>query len=336
MKFSTGDKIILKRTGEEGIVIAIIGNDMVEVSVNGTSFPVYTDEVDHPYLKWFTEKQKTRPVKPMPAEEIPVEKIKNRLPRLAKGIYLSFMPVFKTESQEDIVQELKVFLINELPLTVHFRYDVQFFRQSDFVHQGTLSAFTHIYLHSVDYADMNDRPRFHWELINADRTIAHEEGVLVIKPSKLFEHINNVLFNNQPTFSYLLIDQFRDKPAAAKESAQPVATPPPPSAHRDRIRSLQDIPRYEVDLHIEQLIPSHKGLSNMEIMNIQLSELRKQLQIAIRNRQERMMVIHGLGSGALKEAVHKVLKEYVEISSFSNEWHGKYGFGATEVRFSYG
>ena len=63
MKFSIGDKIVLKRTDEEGIVVGFIGKDMLEVEVNGTHFPVYMDEVDHPYLKWFTEKSKQKKIK---------------------------------------------------------------------------------------------------------------------------------------------------------------------------------------------------------------------------------------------------------------------------------
>ncbi|HEY1032549.1 MAG TPA: hypothetical protein VGD89_12305, partial [Flavipsychrobacter sp.] len=85
MKFSIGDKIILKRTGEEGAVISYINKEMVEVVVNGTHFPVYLDEIDHPYLKWFTEK-KTKAVRSAP-EQLPVEKEKLRKPKLAKGVY---------------------------------------------------------------------------------------------------------------------------------------------------------------------------------------------------------------------------------------------------------
>ena len=59
MKFSIGDNIVLKRTGEEGFVTAYIDKQMIEVEVGGTLFPVYIDDIDHPYLKWFTEKTKT-------------------------------------------------------------------------------------------------------------------------------------------------------------------------------------------------------------------------------------------------------------------------------------
>lgn len=60
MKFSIGDIVLLKRTGEEGHVSAYINDKMVEIEVQGLVFPVHLDDIDHPYLKWFTEKKKVR------------------------------------------------------------------------------------------------------------------------------------------------------------------------------------------------------------------------------------------------------------------------------------
>lgn len=40
----------------------------------------------------------------------------------------------------------------------------------------------------------------------------------------------------------------------------------------------------EVDLHIEELIDSHHGMSNAEILNVQMANFKRQLNIAIRRR----------------------------------------------------
>ena len=93
--------------------------------------------------------------------------------------------------------------------------------------------------------------------------------------------------------------------------------------------------KYEIDLHIEQLVANKKGLSNAEIVNLQLNTFRHYLQLAIVHHQERMVVIHGLGKGRLREEVHAILKQTPEVSRFKNEWSGKYGFGATEIYFRY-
>lgn len=333
MKFSIGDRVLLKRTGEEGHVSAYINQQMLEVEVNGTSFPVHIDDIDHPYLKWFTDKN-TKKKKSSPPEQLPVERIAERKQRLAKGVYLSFMPVYKTEEMEDVVDHLKVYLLNELPQAVKFSYDVRFSNKSEFRHEGVLHAFGNVYLHSVSYPDMNEQPRFHWQLTDTVNTnMAVADGILRIRPAKLFEHITHLMNNNEATFSYLLIDDFE-----VKKKPEPVARYEPvvrPGAIQKVTARNIESPKSEIDLHIEALTGNPKGLTNAEIIKIQLDTLQHYLHLAIVHRLERMVVIHGLGKGRLRDEVHSVLRQMPEVSRYKNEWSGRYGFGATEVWFRY-
>jgi len=331
MKFSIGDIILLKQTGEEGHVTAYINQKMVEVEVRGVIFPAHIDDIDHPYLKWFTEKKPKK--KPFVPEQLPVEKPIERKQRLAKGVYLSFMPVYKTEEMEEVVDQLKVYLLNELPQPVKFSYDVRFSQQSDFKHEGTLHAFGNVYLHSVNYALMNDQPRFHWQMTDTvNNMMEMAEGVLRIRPAKLFEHINAMMQNNEPTFSYLLMEDFAPK---KKEIPIEKFIPPLKQASHHVTAKTIEAAKYEIDLHIENLVSNTRGLSNADIIKIQLDNLQHYLQLAIVHRQERMIVIHGLGKGKLREEVHAILKQTPEISRYKNEWSGRYGFGATEIFFKY-
>ncbi len=85
----------------------------------------------------------------------------------------------------------------------------------------------------------------------------------------------------------------------------------------------------EVDLHIHQLIASEKGLTNFEMLNIQLNTAKKKLEFAINKKIQRVVFIHGIGAGVLKNELHQMLKKYpVEIYEASYQ---KYGQGATEV-----
>ncbi len=74
MKFQVGDKVILLHSNEEGEVIDIINNKMVMVDVEGTKFPVYVDQIDFPYFKWFTEKKVESPRPKKYIEDIKKEK----------------------------------------------------------------------------------------------------------------------------------------------------------------------------------------------------------------------------------------------------------------------
>jgi hypothetical protein len=333
MKFSIGDRILLKRSGEEGHVTAYINAQMIEVEVGGTTFPVHMDDIDHPYLKWFTDKNAKKKKQSLP-EQLPVEKAAVRQKRLAKGVYLSFMPVYKTEELEEVVDIMKVYLLNEMPVAIKFAYDVRLANKSTFRHEGVLHAFGNVYLHSVNYQDMNDQPRFHWQLSdNVNTNMGTEEGVLRIKPAKLFEHITHLMKHNEPTFSYILIEDFlpKKKPEPKEKFEPPVKSKGVPLVTTKTIEAAKS----EIDLHIEELVDNKRGLSNADIVKIQLDTLLHYLHLAIVHRQERMVVIHGLGKGKLREEVHAILKQIPEISRFKNEWSGKYGFGATEIWFRY-
>lgn len=333
MKFSIGDPVLLKRTGEEGIVTAIESRELIEVRVNGTTFPVHIDELDHPYLAWFTKKgsvvKKTPATTPIPKpEQAPTMK-----ERPARGAYLSFLPVFQTIDMEDRVVHVKVYLLNELPVTVRYTYDVRLNDQSLFSHEGLLHPFGNVYLHTIEYIDLSAQPRFNWSLIDTTfKNNAREEGVLRIKPTKLFGHISTILQGGEPSFAYELVSAF-------KERREPEPPPPVPMPGKQLntapLSNKIEVPKGEIDLHIEALMPNHKGMSNAEIIKVQLDALHKYVQQAIVHRLQRLIVIHGLGKGRLREEVHAALKTIPEVARFKNEWSGKYGFGATEVTLKY-
>ncbi|WP_315816038.1 hypothetical protein [Paraflavitalea speifideaquila] len=56
MKFQIGDKVVVLHSNDDGEVVDIINEKMVMVDVRGVKFPAYTDQLDFPYFKRFTEK----------------------------------------------------------------------------------------------------------------------------------------------------------------------------------------------------------------------------------------------------------------------------------------
>lgn len=86
----------------------------------------------------------------------------------------------------------------------------------------------------------------------------------------------------------------------------------------------------EVDLHIEKLVPSKRGMSNYDILTLQLETAKRQLDFAIKNRMPKLVFIHGVGEGVLKADLDFLLGRYDNIS-FQDANYQKYGLGATEV-----
>jgi dsDNA-specific endonuclease/ATPase MutS2 len=46
-------------------------------------------------------------------------------------------------------------------------------------------------------------------------------------------------------------------------------------------------------------------------------------------------VIHGNGSGRLRDEIHQLLRSRSEVKSFVNQYHPLFGYGATEIYFQY-
>lgn len=89
-------------------------------------------------------------------------------------------------------------------------------------------------------------------------------------------------------------------------------------------------PKMEVDLHIHQLVKSSKGLSNYDMLNIQLETAKRQLDFAIGKRIQKVVFIHGVGEGILKEELQYLFNRYDNLKFYDAEYQ-KYGLGATEV-----
>ena len=86
----------------------------------------------------------------------------------------------------------------------------------------------------------------------------------------------------------------------------------------------------EVDLHIEKLVPSKRGMNNYDILTLQMETAKRQLDFAIKNRMPKVVFIHGVGEGVLKAELDFMLGRYDTIS-FQDANYQKYGLGATEV-----
>lgn len=107
----------------------------------------------------------------------------------------------------------------------------------------------------------------------------------------------------------------------------------PRNRHSKKLRPKErNAPKMEVDLHINKLTPSTKGMSNYEMLNIQLDTAKRQLDFAIRKKIQKVVFIHGVGEGILKEELQYLFKRYDNIKYYDADYQ-KYGMGATEVYF---
>ncbi|MFV0541834.1 MAG: Smr/MutS family protein [Aestuariibaculum sp.] len=101
--------------------------------------------------------------------------------------------------------------------------------------------------------------------------------------------------------------------------------------HTQKIRAKDRYePTMEVDLHINQLVKSSKGMANHDMLTLQLDTARRQLDFAISKRIQKVVFIHGVGEGVLKTELEYLLGRYNNVKFYDANYQ-KYGLGATEV-----
>ena len=89
-------------------------------------------------------------------------------------------------------------------------------------------------------------------------------------------------------------------------------------------------PTLEVDLHINQLLKSSKGMANHDMLTMQLDTAKRQPDFAIAKRIQKVVFIHGVGQGVLKLELEYLFGRYSNVKYYDANYQ-KYGLGATEV-----
>lgn len=87
-----------------------------------------------------------------------------------------------------------------------------------------------------------------------------------------------------------------------------------------------------VDLHFDQLVDYPKNFTAFEKLEIQLRETKKAVESCKKAGIKKLILIHGVGEGRLKEEVHMLL-ERMDRLRFYDASLAEYGKGATEVEF---
>lgn len=101
---------------------------------------------------------------------------------------------------------------------------------------------------------------------------------------------------------------------------------------QERTGSKKPLTVWEIDLHIEELLESTNGMTNTEILRRQMNEFRAMFKKAKGNNIHKLIVIHGVGEGVLKNEIRTYLLTQDQIEVYDADY-SEYGKGATAVEF---
>ena len=97
-----------------------------------------------------------------------------------------------------------------------------------------------------------------------------------------------------------------------------------------KVKKGKEQPALEVDLHIEKLVKSSKGMRNHDILILQVETAKRQLDFAIHKRISKVIFIHGVGHGVLRAELEYLVRRYDGIRYYDADYK-KYGLGALEI-----
>lgn len=341
MKYQIGDKVLILHSDEEGTIVDFINEKMVMVDVRNVKFPVYLDQIDFPYFKNFTQKKPVQGKHRKFVDDLKKEK-QPSAPKKEDGVWLNFLPVSDTdEFGDEVVEQLKVHLVNNTATPFNFTYNLNFFGDSEFELKNTVLPFQNFYLHDVPFADMSDSPSFEFEfsLQKPDKNKAtHFETSVKLKPKQLFAKIEELRQKNQATFSQKLFEVYPNK---GYDEPDPMDISLSKLSEKFKVYNAREARRHMepartvVDLHIDKLTDNPARMNNFEKLTLQLDTFEKYYSLAVAHMQPMLTIIHGVGTGKLRDEIHQLLRLKKEVNYFVNQYHPSYGYGATEIHFKY-
>lgn len=344
MKFEVGDKVVVKHSNEDAVVKEIINDKMVLVDVRGVKFPAYNDQLDYPYFKMFSQ-QSALAEKKKPAKKY-IDDVRKEKPsakyKVAEGVWLLFFPVFdKDVFDDDVVESLKIYLVNQTDNGLKFQYWYRLKGVAEMELQNEVFALNDFYLMDIEFEQLNDNPSFDFEfsLLSDDAGKAeYFETTYKPKAKQVFKQIEQIRTKGDAFFSALLFEEY---PTRVRE-VKPVADN---GFNLNRLSEAgfkvvnnkrvyaEPAPPSVIDLHIEKLTGDYNKMPANEILSFQMSALEKYLNKAELYHLNHVFIIHGIGTGRLKEEIHEMLKLRPTVKSFVQQYHPWYGNGATEVYF---
>lgn len=349
MLFAIGTKVLFRYTGERGIITARLDDNMLQVrlvSDPDLEIPAFEEDLvrdagSEPALagaKFVKGKTEPKPAPP-PRREIRGQYVILK----PKGIVLAFEPM---PGRDSTVSRYKAWLINDTAF--EFLFDLELFTANKTIlHiESKLASTTVLELGDLLYDDLSDLPDVDIEIrrITTDGLDTPLYRQTRVRPKQFFNNLQTAPILNVLAHQFLLFSTFEqpekkedavDLRDYTKQSMRAKRQSPGSNVIPFRAFDVEEFAQFEpeIDLHIENLMSGYSKLDAGQIVRIQMQHFQRFLEKALRLGVPRIFIIHGIGEGKLREAIAQELRRHPEVHRFKNEYHPKYGYGATEVVF---
>jgi len=323
MLIPIGSKVIIKFTGEDGIITKQIDEEMFEVHLLDSDTKIPIHGVDLRILEASA-----------PTEHYGNHSAVNEEVNISfeSGIHL----VFKSNDHHLINKKYSIHLANMTDEA--YVYEYKFKLSKDVINSESqrIASQAILTVGKMMYEDLNEKASI--QLSIARMTTAGldpwKTRTLHLKMKQFFTKQEIGLADGCIYHDYTLTGwkTIKDSDTTPKLTTQRSGFKKANPMIRHQVISAANF-EIEIDLHINKLTANHDGLDKFQKLTIQLESMKRYVDKAKSLRMDRVFLIHGVGKGRLKRDIAKYLELDNDILYYKNEYHPKYGFGATEVVF---
>lgn len=228
-----------------------------------------------------------------------------------------------------------LYLVNDCNFTLIYHFATKMADTYTTVDAGMLEPNTKVELESIQPKGMGELPEYCFQLLYFRKSSSQlEEPVqkeIRISPVKFFKaasFVKNSYFNT-PALLIKLVDhplKAEMEKLSDRDFQQITLTKEPKKAVSAEMPKTDLV---EIDLHIHQLLDDVRGLPNAEMLKLQMDTFRKEMDNAIAAGVKKIVFIHGVGDGVLKNEIRRELQRKYARYPFQDASFREYGFGAT-------
>ncbi len=348
MLFAIGTRVKLRFTDETGVVTARLDDTLLQIRLDNDpdEIPVFEEDL----VRDAGAEPRVAGAKFMPGkiekqpEPPPRREIKSQYVILKpKGLQLAFEPM---PGRDGSVSRFKIWLLNDAADDYVVEFDLFVGDRCELSSDEKIGANSAIELGDLLLDRLNESPEVEIfaRRVATDGLDEGQSRVLKLKPKQFFANAQTAPILNVMTHLYVIFDKPAEKPNSGTDLKTYTQQQMRANSGRQnraqqatnrpfRMFNVEEFAEFEseIDLHIEKLTGSHAKMNNAEILHLQLRTCDRFLEKAIRLGVSKVYLIHGVGEGKLRDAIAAQLRRNPYVRDYKNEFHKKYGYGATEV-----
>ena len=233
---------------------------------------------------------------------------------------------------------ISMYLLNNCNDTLLFRFTQKNRYNYETVAAGSASPNTKVYLGMIKPEMIADLPVYGFQWLNFRKRSKELESFrqkeITLSAVKFYKpnSFTATRFFKVPA----MVIQLQDSPLKAEleklsdHDFQQVIEQKEPRK-KEQVIALPDLEMVEIDLHIHELLDNFTNLTNTEMLTVQMNKFHEELARAISTGVKRIVFIHGVGNGTLKNELRRELQRKYSKYTMQDASFREYGYGATMV-----